>query len=215
HDLGESYILLRKSDKRPITIPPGSAEAAAISAYLGRPAPRFRRWARLQLPNGQIVRSVWRETLKPLDKTRVSRNVKVQINGVDRFAEVIYFAQLAVRNPNNQRHDFFESDDEDEPRWRFASVAIVSMYSLPHNELLTISHNTLWSCTHHGNDGLSMVDVKSIKSVVSMAPHRPKLPSGAEEDRFFVIEKPGLDNASVGVTNEDEDEEEDSDDEEG
>lgn len=125
---------------------------------------------------------------------------------------MIYFAQLAVRNPNNQRHEFFESDDEDEPRWRFASVAIVSVYSLPHDELLTISHNTLWSCTHHGNDALSVVDVKSIKSVVSMAPHRPKLPSGAEEDHFFVIEKPGLDIASVGVTNEDE--EEDSDDEE-
>ncbi|KAG1726517.1 uncharacterized protein EDB91DRAFT_1061568 [Suillus paluster] len=54
-DLGESYVLLRKSDKRPITLPPGSAEAVVISVYLGQPPPRFRRWAHLQLPNGQIV----------------------------------------------------------------------------------------------------------------------------------------------------------------
>ncbi|KAG1725615.1 uncharacterized protein EDB91DRAFT_1239764 [Suillus paluster] len=130
-ELGESYILLCKSDKCPITIPPGGAEAAAISAYLGRPPPRFCRWACLQLPNGQI-------------KTRVSRNVKV----------------FAVWNPNNQQ------DDVDEPRWQFANVAIVSMYSLPHDELLTISHSTLWSCTYHSNDALCVVDVKSIQSVV-------------------------------------------------
>ncbi|KAJ8588647.1 hypothetical protein M405DRAFT_792718 [Rhizopogon salebrosus TDB-379] len=205
-DVGESFVLLRKCDKRPITLPPGNADTAVISAYLGRPTPKFRRWARLQLPNGQIVRSAWREKLKPPEKIRISRNVKVQIGGVDRFAEVMYFAQLAIRNNQQNNTSDSESDNEDGnlPRWRFATVALVSVYSLPHDGLLTLSHNTLWSCTYHGNDALCVIDVKSIQSVVLMAPHCLKLPSGVEEDRFFVVEKPGLDIARVGVVNEDE-----------
>jgi hypothetical protein len=36
-----------------------------------------RRWARLRLPCGQTVRSLWKEKIKPLDELRMSRNVKV------------------------------------------------------------------------------------------------------------------------------------------
>ena len=35
------------------------------------------RWARIRLPNGQIAWSQWKESLKPLDKVQMSRNVKV------------------------------------------------------------------------------------------------------------------------------------------
>ncbi len=38
---------------------------------------RLRKWARLRLPNGQIARSAWKEVLKPLEKLRMARNVKV------------------------------------------------------------------------------------------------------------------------------------------
>jgi hypothetical protein len=38
---------------------------------------KMRRWARLRLPNGQIARSAWKLTLKPLAKLRMARNVKV------------------------------------------------------------------------------------------------------------------------------------------
>jgi hypothetical protein len=40
--------------------------------------PSVRRWARLRLPNGQIVRSAWKEKLKPLNKVRMARNVMVR-----------------------------------------------------------------------------------------------------------------------------------------
>ena len=39
--------------------------------------PRVIRWARLQLPNGQIAHSAWKEKLKDLEAVRMARNVKV------------------------------------------------------------------------------------------------------------------------------------------
>jgi hypothetical protein len=38
--------------------------------------PRVARWARLRLPTGQIVRSVWKES--KTDDIRMARNVKVR-----------------------------------------------------------------------------------------------------------------------------------------
>ena len=61
-------------------------EADALERYLlntwgeNMPVDRHRlviRWARLRLPNGQVARSAWREKLKPLEKLRTARNVKV------------------------------------------------------------------------------------------------------------------------------------------
>ncbi|KAG1878337.1 hypothetical protein F4604DRAFT_1880351 [Suillus subluteus] len=49
-DLGNGYILLTKSDKKPIVV--NGLQSA------------FRCWARLHLPNGQIARSAWTETQK-------------------------------------------------------------------------------------------------------------------------------------------------------
>jgi hypothetical protein len=60
----------------------GSIEDLAIQAYLEELYPEQRasfsvhRWARLQLPNGQQVRSAYKEKL--LTQPRVSRNVKVR-----------------------------------------------------------------------------------------------------------------------------------------
>jgi hypothetical protein len=36
-----------------------------------------------------------------------------------------------------------------------------------------------------------------------MIPHRPKIPGEQEKDRFFVVEKPGLDVADLGGYEED------------
>lgn len=75
-DLGEGFALLRKRDKNSQNA--AGAHAHAITTFLGdRPLPRIKRWARLRLPNGQIARSAWRETLRPIEQTRMSRNVKV------------------------------------------------------------------------------------------------------------------------------------------
>lgn len=89
YDLGDGYVLLRAAEK--VSQPVTSEEANAIRTFfLGTDlsnypdveatwldAPCVARWARLRLPNGQIARSAWKETLKPLTQIRISRNVKV------------------------------------------------------------------------------------------------------------------------------------------
>jgi hypothetical protein len=77
---------------------------------------------------------------------------------------------------------------------------MVSRYSSPHVGLLELSYHTLWSCTHQGDASLTVIDVKSISAVVAMVPHQPF----AEDPvpRFFVVEKPGLDVASLGGNSE-------------
>ena len=87
-DLGQGYALLRAQDRlRPML----KGEAGALLTYLkinnisaitsgcneSDWCPNVARWARLQLPNGQIARSKWKEGLKPFDKVRISRNIKV------------------------------------------------------------------------------------------------------------------------------------------
>jgi hypothetical protein len=74
------------------------------------------------------------------------------------------------------------------------TLALVSVYSLPDEELLQASFFTLWSCTYHGDETLSIIDIKSITAVVAMVP----LPSPASVERYFVVEKPGLDVAHMG-----------------
>jgi hypothetical protein len=74
-DVGNGYVLLRARDKRPrrAACP---AEAAAMADFLGHQAPKFFRWARLRLPNGQISRSAWKEKDRPVENSRSARNVK-------------------------------------------------------------------------------------------------------------------------------------------
>jgi hypothetical protein len=69
------------------------------------------------------------------------------------------------------------------------ALALVSMYSAPHPELLNKSQNTLISVTHSGNPSLKVVDIRSIESVVAVIPHT-LFQDGSS--RFFVVEKPGL-----------------------
>ena len=74
------------------------------------------------------------------------------------------------------------------------TLAMVSLYSSPHTGLLKHSYYTVWSCTHLGD--MTVVDVKSIVSVVAMVPHQP-FPEDTIK-RVFVVEKPGLDVAWLG-----------------
>lgn len=85
-DLGNGYILLRAKDTacRPMR----DCERGAFAAYLRCNhnfsvatdwSPDVIRWARLRIPNGQVARSAWKECLKPLEKVRMARNVKVSI----------------------------------------------------------------------------------------------------------------------------------------
>jgi hypothetical protein len=79
-DLKGGFILLRPADRvaRLVTPP----ECVAIEMYLSNLGSRATltkviRWGRLRLPNGQIARSLWKERLKPLAKSRIARVVKV------------------------------------------------------------------------------------------------------------------------------------------
>jgi hypothetical protein len=85
-DLGKGYVLLRAMERTYYRLSHDYSsglrsfllevynmslpEAASIS---------IKRWARLQLPTGQVARSSWKECLKPLEKVRMARNVKVHI----------------------------------------------------------------------------------------------------------------------------------------
>jgi hypothetical protein len=72
---------------------------------------------------------------------------------------------------------------------------MISVYSAPHQDLLQLSYNTLWSCTHHGDNSLIVIDVKSILAVIAMVPHQPFLQDPIK--RYFLVEKPGLDVATL------------------
>ncbi|KAG1747771.1 uncharacterized protein EDB91DRAFT_1011614, partial [Suillus paluster] len=103
--------------------------------------------------------------------------------GKTRVAEVLYFTQLPVEAG---------IDDNDNQIWVWKDVAVISMFSLPDNDLLELSCHTVSSCRLEDDD-VCVIDIKSILGVVGMVPHKPTLPSGVTEDRYFMVEKPGLD----------------------
>jgi len=71
------------------------------------------------------------------------------------------------------------------------------MYSTPDKALLKLSSQTLTSCTLL--DEVRAINAKDVISVIAMIPHTPTLPSGVMEDRFFMVERPGLDISNLGV----------------
>lgn len=79
------------------------------------------------------------------------------------------------------------------------TLAVISVYSEPNPDLLTVSHGTFASCQYFGDDALVVVDVSCIESVVAMVPHNP-LHSKDSELHFFLVERPGLDIANLGTS---------------
>jgi hypothetical protein len=75
---------------------------------------------------------------------------------------------------------------------------MASLYTGPDCALLEESSGTLWSCKPQGNDGLVVFDVKRIEAVVAMVPHSEHFLGAGWEGRVFVVEKPGLDVATMG-----------------
>lgn len=74
-DLRNGYILLTKSDRKPMVV--NGLQSAVITDFLGRPSPKFCHWARLCLPNRQIARSAWTETQKSPKDVCMAHNIKV------------------------------------------------------------------------------------------------------------------------------------------
>lgn len=83
-DLGDGYFLLGARDKETRYLP--AFAIPAIFTYftsIGYPplphwVPRFRRWARVLLPNKQIVRTAWKETSRR-GFVRTARNIMVKL----------------------------------------------------------------------------------------------------------------------------------------
>ncbi|KAL1740912.1 hypothetical protein HDZ31DRAFT_46513, partial [Schizophyllum fasciatum] len=114
------YALLPRRDRlaRPVT----RAEALALQRFLEAQGDRtpvgdalkVRRWARLQLPNGQTARSRWKEEAMDPKHVRMSRNVKFMASEGQRFAEVHYYVLIPV---HDQRYPLFFQDETARDRY--------------------------------------------------------------------------------------------------
>ncbi|KAH8087197.1 hypothetical protein BXZ70DRAFT_994729 [Cristinia sonorae] len=187
-DLRDGYVLLAAHDKWFRDIP--AAHQRAIKMYLASQGDywdiclpiQVKKWARLRLPNSQIARSAWKECQKPLESVRMSRNVKlVSHNDHLRLAEVLYYFQMRV----NGKPDTF---------------ATVVLYSTPDPIILNESRKTVWACRKGEDAEIIVIQAKTISAVVAMPP-LPLSPAEKAEinshmkykDRYYLIEKPGLD----------------------
>ncbi|KAL6305589.1 hypothetical protein BKA93DRAFT_730891 [Sparassis latifolia] len=86
-NLGDGYHLLHAREKEARRVD-STVEADAIRCYMSEAGlllqdrsaawhPVIARWARLRLPNAQIVRSAWKEiAVMDIENTRMSRNIK-------------------------------------------------------------------------------------------------------------------------------------------
>ncbi|GAW10278.1 hypothetical protein LENED_012525 [Lentinula edodes] len=188
-DIGDGYQLRRARDScsRAVT----ELEAQAISRYFldlgfstdddGTPFddnynPVVVRWARVLLPNGQIARSRWKENLKPINKLRAARSVRVTLSGRLQYAEVHFYLSWHIHNI--EKH-----------------FAVASFYGEPHQGILKQSSHSYYTVQHKCDVDVRAFDIKSISAVVMMAPdprYGTVFQDGSEKDRYYLMEKPGL-----------------------
>ncbi len=181
-DLGGGYSLLRARERTPHYI--SDVEAAALDVYLeesGCTLPldsltpltlKVQRWARLRLPNGQIVRSRFAKAeQQPLQKIRIARIAKVGgfsihiysykltiqiqliINGEAEIGEVLYYCRIPIHQER-----------------RLRTVAVVSLFGARQRELYSTSHKTVWLSEYLGEEAVRVVDVACIQSLAAMVP---------------------------------------------
>ncbi|KAJ7705824.1 hypothetical protein B0H16DRAFT_1346030 [Mycena metata] len=181
-DVGNGFVFLTATDGASRGV--DEFEARALKTYLAAAGQRMTenwipsvvRWSRLRLPNGQVARSAWKESLKPINRLRCARNVKVRCANKMRFAEVHFYL-------------IFKVGDVRKP------LAVVSMYGEHHAELFQESSKTYVTMQHLGNSDVRVIDVDCIQSAVMLAPDQqyPKVHhDGSELNRWYLMEKPGL-----------------------
>ncbi|KAF7358561.1 hypothetical protein MSAN_01194300 [Mycena sanguinolenta] len=181
-DLGGGYVLKRAKDEYNQII--RGAQGDAIKDYLEAVhgeeypdafRPSLQRWARLQLPNGQIVRGAWKEKQKALNKIRMARNVRIPSPG---------------KNLMEKSNFFFQTEIEDET----VTVALIQRYSGPDENLLDMSSKVLWVCDALDEEApMEVIEVESISSVVGMVPFD-------DAGRVFVVHKLGLELTGMSGT---------------
>ena len=101
--------------------------------------------------------------------------------------------------------DIYGEPDPQQPRqYCFANIALVTLYSPPQPDIFQESFGVVVSSTKLGNASLCAIKVTAIHSVVGMIPHRINLLEGVQEDRYFLVEKMGLDLAHIVIENNEE-----------
>ncbi|KAL0056617.1 hypothetical protein AAF712_016777 [Marasmius tenuissimus] len=74
-------------------------------------------------------------------------------------------------------------------------LAVISLFGEHNNELYEMSSKTYRTMQHFRDINVHVVEVKDILSVVIMAPdprYKTKIQDGTENNRWFMVEKPGL-----------------------
>lgn len=101
-DIGDGYVMLTATESVATYLRP--CEAVALYRFFAAIDPaanpmafcKVMRWARICLPNGQIARSLWKESKLPPEKMQSARNVKV------RMQAIVYIQMLNVSFSLNQ-----------------------------------------------------------------------------------------------------------------
>ena len=113
-------------------------------------------------------------------------------NGKFFLAEIHFFAQL-----QNEGQNHF--------------VALASFYGPPDENLLKLSYGSYYSVLHYRDTAVQVFDIKSIKSVVTLAPdpRNPAYTQSGANNRYYLMEKPGLSVlAMMGIEQEEDETEE-------
>ncbi|KAJ8092331.1 hypothetical protein PM082_023934 [Marasmius tenuissimus] len=149
---------------------------------------KVRRWAKLRLPNGQNTRACWKEEPKGTEHVHMSCHVKHK--DTLRVGEVHFY--FVDKITGKEKH-----------------LAVVSLFGEPNKELYERSSKTYSTMEHHRDIDVHVVEVKSILSVVIMAPdphYKCRIQDGSENNCWFMVEKPGLTILGLQGFNEAEDE---------
>jgi hypothetical protein len=183
-DAGDGYMLLPACDD--ILRDVSQAEGVAIRKYWDTQCwpnaeewpNAVKRWGRLRLRNGQVVRSAWSESRSRHQKRRTTI-IKISTGSASgfRIAEIKYFFRLQFGHTIH-------------------SLAVLSLFSQPDNLLLEKSHNTVYSCHYRSDDALMVINVNRIMSLVAMIPYYRVKDDGTivdPGDEYFLVEKPYLD----------------------
>src|SRR6202453_1448493 len=74
-------------------------------------------------------------------------------------------------------------------------VALVSFYGPPHEALYQASLKCDWTVQHLQDPSMIIIDISCIQSIVCLAPDKQYgkfFQDGTEDDRWYMLEKPGL-----------------------
>ena len=96
------------------------------------------------------------------------------------------------------------------------TLTLVLTWSAPDSVLLKQSYGTLYVTQYQGNNALTVIDAKTIVSVVGMVPmpsqNEVEQPPETESPPFFLVKRPGLQVYELVGIREDDSDEDDEDD---